>query len=63
MYFYLYRDNYVIKIGEGGERLKEKLQSQGYELFSHPLLTQEEAASAQLVWQEQVNSRREQGLF
>ncbi len=63
MYFYLYRDNYIIKIGEGGDQLKQKLQSQGYELFSHPLLTQEEAASAQHVWQEQINSRREQGLF
>ena len=63
MYFYLYRDNYIIKIGAGGDQLKQKLQSQGYELFECALLTYEEAASAQQVWQEQINSRREQGLF
>jgi hypothetical protein len=63
MYFYLYRDNYVIKMGEGDERLKAKLQSQGYELLSRPLPTREEAITAQQMWQEQINSRREQGLF
>ena len=47
MYFYLYRDNYVIKMGEGDERLQAKLQSQGYELFSRPLPTREEAMTAQ----------------
>lgn len=63
MYFYLYRDNYVVKIGEGDEQLSKKLESQGYELFSRPLPTREAAASDQQVWQEQINTRHEQGLF
>jgi hypothetical protein len=63
MYYYLYRDGYRIKIGEGDEHLQEKLQNQGYELFNHPLPTREEAVAAQNVWQEQINTRREQGLF
>lgn len=57
MDFYLYRDNYVIKMGEGDETVKQKLESQGYELFSRPLPTREEALTAQHMWQEQVNSR------
>jgi len=63
MCFFLYRDNYVVKMGEGDEQLKEKLESQGYELFSRPLPTREAAASEQQVWQENINTRREQGLF
>lgn len=63
MDFYLYRDNYVIKIGEGDAHVKQKLESQGYELFSRPLPTREEALTAQQIWQEQVNSRRELELF
>ncbi len=31
MRFYLYRDNYVVKIGEGDEQLSKKLESQGYD--------------------------------
>jgi len=63
MYFYLYRDNYLVKMGEGDERLKEKLHRQGYETLDRPFPTREEAAAAQAVWQEQINTRREQGLF
>ena len=50
-------------MGEGDESLEEKLHRQGYELFSHPLPTREEAAAAQSRWQEEINSRREQGSF
>lgn len=63
MDFYLYRDNYVVKVGEGTEQLLAKLQSQGYELFQHPLPTQDQARAAQQLWQEQIDRRREQGLF
>jgi hypothetical protein len=63
MYFYLYRDNFVIKMGQGDERLQAKLKSQGYELLSSPLPTREEAVIAQQMWQEQINHRRVQGLF
>ena len=63
MYFYLYRDNYMVKMGEGDEHLKEKLHSQGYETLDRPFPTREEAAAAQAVWQEQINTRREEGLF
>ena len=63
MYFYLYRDGYMVKVGEGDKHLEEKLHNQGYELFSYPLPTREEAAAAQSLWQEQINTRREQGLF
>jgi hypothetical protein len=63
MYFYLYRDGYMVKMGEGDESLQEKLQRQGYEVFSHPLSTREEAAAAQSRWQEEINTRREQGSF
>jgi hypothetical protein len=63
MCFYLYQDNYVIKMGEGDEQLEKKLHSQGYELFRCPLPTREEALVAQRVWQEQINKKREQGLF
>ena len=63
MDFHLYRDNYVVKVGEGDRQLREKLQRQGYELFSQPLPTWDQAAVAQQVWQEQIDRRREQGLF
>jgi hypothetical protein len=45
-FFYLYRDNYVVKMGEGNEQLEKKLHSQGYELFSRPLPMQEEATGS-----------------
>jgi hypothetical protein len=63
MYFYLYRDGYMVKLGEGDEHLEEKLHTQGYEVYGRPLPTREEAVAAQSVWQEQINARREQGLF
>ncbi|MBV9223321.1 MAG: hypothetical protein JOY85_04795 [Acidobacteriaceae bacterium] len=53
----------MIKMGEGDEHLEEKLHRQGYEVYSHPLPTREAAAAAQSIWQEQINSKREQGLF
>ena len=53
----------MVKVGEGDKHLEEKLHNQGYELFSYPLPTREEAAAAQSLWQEQINTRREQGLF
>jgi hypothetical protein len=63
MYFYLYRDGYMVKMGEGDESLEEKLHRQGYELFSHPLPTREEAVAAQSKWQEEINTKRQQGSF
>jgi len=53
----------MVKMGEGDERLEEKLHNQGYEVYSHPLPTREAAVEAQSLWQEQINTRREQGLF
>ncbi len=53
----------MVKMGEGDESLEEKLHRQGYELFSHPLPTREEAVAAQSKWQEEINTKREQGSF
>lgn len=63
MCFYLYRDNYIVKVGEGDDQLEQKLRSQGYELFERPLPSQEEAASHQQVWQKTIDMKRELGLF
>ncbi len=63
MCFYLYRDNYLIKVGEGDKQLEQKLQSQGYELFSRPLPSREEAETQQQLWQVEIDQRRQAGLF
>ncbi len=63
MNFYLYRDNYVVKVGEGDGKLENKLRSQGYELFDHPLPTKDEAESVQHLWQTEIDQRRSLGLF
>ena len=63
MRFYLYRDNYVIKVGEGDGQLEKKLRSQGYELLAHALPTREEAESQQRLWQNEIDRKRQQGLF
>ncbi len=63
MDFYLYRDNYVVKIGEGDQQLEQKLRSQGYELFRQPIRNLQQAQVQQSVWQREIDGKRELGSF
>ncbi len=62
MPFFLYRDGHDVKMAEGDYEVGSHLHDQGYELFSHPLFTAEEAATEQRAWQERVDKMREQEI-
>ena len=63
MPFFLYRDGDDVKMAEGDDQVGSHLHDQGYELFSRPLFTTEEAATEERAWQERVDKMRAQGLL
>jgi hypothetical protein len=60
MAFFLYRDGDEIKRAKGDYKIASHLHDKGYELFSRPLFTDQEAATEERAWQERVNKIREQ---
>jgi hypothetical protein len=60
MAFFLYRDGYKIKRAKGDYEIASHLRHDGYELFSRPLFTDQEAATEERAWQERVDKMREQ---
>ena len=61
MAFFLYRDGNEIKRTKGDYEIASHLHDKGYELFSRPLFTDQEAATEERAWQERVDKMREQG--
>ncbi len=61
MAFFLYRDGNQIKRAKGDYEIASHLHSGGYELFSRPLFTDQEAATEERAWQERVDKMRAQG--
>ena len=61
MAFFLYRDGNEIKRAKGDYEIASHLHDKGYELFSRPLFTDQEAATEERAWQERVDKMREQG--
>ena len=59
MAFFLYRDGNEIKRAKGDYEIASHLHDKGYELFSRPLFTDQEAATEERAWQERVNKLRE----
>ena len=61
MAFFLYRDGNQIKRAKGDYEIASHLHNGGYELFSRPLFTDQEAATEERAWQERVDKMRAQG--
>ena len=61
MAFFLYRDGNEIKRAKGDYEIASHLHDKGYELFSRPLFTDQEAATEERAWQERVDKMRGQG--
>ena len=61
MAFFLYRDGNQIKRAKGDYEIASHLHDKGYELFSRPLFTDQEAATEDRAWQERVDKMRAQG--
>jgi len=61
MAFFLYRDGNEIKRAKGDYEIASRLHHEGYELFSRPLFTDQEAATEERAWQERVDKMRAQG--
>lgn len=60
MAFFLYRDGYEIRMAKGDYQIASQLHDAGYELFTRPLFTDQEAATEERAWQERVDKMREQ---
>ncbi len=60
MAFFLYRDGYKIRRAKGDYEIASHLHDAGYELFSRPLFTDQEAATEERAWQERVDKTRKQ---
>jgi hypothetical protein len=58
MAFFLYRDGNEIKRAKGDYEISSHLRDKGYELFSRPLFTDQEAATEERAWQERVDKMR-----
>jgi hypothetical protein len=58
MPFFLYRDGDDVKMAEGDYQVGSHLRHKGYELFSRPLFTTEEATTEERAWQERVDKMR-----
>jgi hypothetical protein len=61
MAFFLYRDGHEIKRAQGDYEIASRLHKAGYELFSRPLFTDQEVATAERAWQARVDKMRAQG--
>ena len=61
MAFFLYRDGNQIKRAKGDYEIASHLHNGGYELFSRPLFTDQEAATEERAWQERVDKMRAEG--
>jgi hypothetical protein len=61
MAFFLYRDGHEIRRAKGDYEIASYLHGEGYELFSRPLFTDQEAVTEERAWQERVDKMREQG--
>jgi hypothetical protein len=60
MAFFLYRDGYEIKRAKGDYEIASSLRREGYELFTRPLFTDQEAETEERAWQERLDKIREQ---
>lgn len=48
-------------MAKGDYQIASQLHDAGYELFTRPLFTDQEAATEERAWQERVDKMREQG--